>query len=135
MPSDVKEATIKPDDFQIAEKAVKYHGITQESALQNGRCLANVLDDFMRDVSMYCSLGAQLCAHHFEFDAGIIKAELQRCGSDANLVEWERIARNGYCSWNPDAGRWLRQCAGKDFGLSTTKNVLGFPGAMGSLGL
>ena len=131
----VKSALIQPRGFEIAEKAIAHHHITQDIALEHGRPLASVLEEFMRDVSQACSRGVRVCAHQLEFDAGVIDQELQRCGLESLRLEWARLARCGYCTMNPEAGRWLLQCAGQETGLETTKHILGLVRTMGLLGL
>ena len=126
---------VQPKDFEIAERAKACHGITQEHALQQGRPLINVLEEFMHDVLQAVSKGGRLCAHQFEFDAGVIEQELRRCGLHDLEAEWRRIARCGYCTMNPEVGRWLKQNAGHDTGPETKQHTLGLTYTMRLLGL
>lgn len=130
-----KSSLIKPQDFQITEKARGCHGITQEAALQNGRPLADVLGEFMRDVSQACARGGRICAHQLEFDAGVVDEELRRCGLLDLQATWGRIARSGYCTMNPPVGRWLKQCSGHDVGPENKQHTLGLTYMARLLGL
>ena len=62
----VKTALIQPSDFTIAEKATKYHGISHNYAIQEGRPLQEVLKEFMVDVLEAQARGGRLCAHQLE---------------------------------------------------------------------
>jgi len=120
-----KSARVKPDGFCISSEAFKFHGISNEEA-HRGSDLADVLQEFMEDVISVSVKGARLCAHHLEFDAGIISEELTRCGMEELQKHWMGIATNkGYCTMNPDAGRWIWQCLGRDVGPTTTQHVKG----------
>ena len=61
----------------------------------------------MEDVKSAVSRGARVCAHHLEFDAGILLREFRRCGLEAHAAAWEQIAARGYCTMNPELGSWL----------------------------
>ena len=65
-----KSSLIQPQGFQITAKAQGCHGITQEAALQNGRPLADVLEEFMRDVCQACSRGGRVCARRLPGEDG-----------------------------------------------------------------
>eukprot|EP00973_Karenia_brevis_P009794 1323001-Karenia_brevis.AAC.1 len=131
----VKNAVIQPHGFLISDRASAVHGITHKDASTNGRQLAVVLDEFMRDVSESVLRGGRVCAHQLEFDAGVIACELQRCGLDKLHGEWLRIARCGYCTMNPHAGRWLLMRAGQDVGPETKQHTLGLIRTLHLLGL
>jgi DNA polymerase III epsilon subunit-like protein len=131
----VKSALIQPQGYEISKKASDHHKITQDIALQNGRPLADVLTDFMIDVSQAHSRSARICAHHLEFDAGLVDEELRRCGLSALREEWVHMARSGYCTMNPEVSRWLKQCAGEDVGAETKKHMLGLIRTTKELGL
>lgn len=130
-----KSSLIQPQGFQITEKAKGWHGIAQKEALQNGRPLADVLEEFMRDVSQACARGGRVCAHQLEFDAGVVDEELARCGLHDLRARWGRIAQSGYCTMNPQVGRWLKQCAGHDVGPETKQHILGLTYTTRLLGL
>eukprot|EP00973_Karenia_brevis_P070229 9761275-Karenia_brevis.AAC.3 len=131
----VKTAIIQPHGFRISDRATDCHGIAHEDASNDGQLLADVLVDFMRDVSEAVLLGGRVCAHQLEFDAGVIATELQRCGLDELHSHWLRIARRGYCTMNPDAGRWLLMRAGHDVGPETKQHTLGLIRTLQILGL
>ena len=131
----LKSSLIRPEDFQISDKANACHSITQENARQNGRPLAEVLEEFMRDISQAHSQGGRICAHQLEFDAGVIDQELHRCGMHTHRSTWQRIARDGYCTMNPQVGRWLKECAGHDVGAESKQHILGLTYTMRLLGL
>ena len=46
----VNEHIVQPSDFQISTKAAHYHGISHHWAMQNGRPLREVLEEFMNDM-------------------------------------------------------------------------------------
>ena len=81
--------------------------------------------------------GSVVCAHHFEFDAGVILRELRRCGLDELAASWGRIAKSGYCTMNRDLGGWMlpqvcedeqRYLIGNDFlSLKTVSKALRIP--------
>ena len=97
---------IKPDDFTITSDATKFHKITNAEAVEYGRPLPDVLDEFMADVMAECKSTGQVCAHHLEFDAGIILRELRRVGREDLAAEWALIAKAGHCTMNRDLGGW-----------------------------
>ena len=130
-----KSALIQPQGYEISRKATDYHKITQDIALQNGRALADVLKEFMTDISQAHARGGRICAHHLEFDAGLVDEELRRCGLSTLREEWAHMARGGYCTMNPEVSRWLKQCAGEDVGAETKKHMLGLIRTTQELGL
>jgi len=102
-----KSYYIRPTDFTITPEAYRKHKITQEYALENGRPLAVTLGELMTDIHPARLRGARLCAHHLEFDAGIILRELQRCALPDEAAAWEALAHGGYCTMNADLGGWV----------------------------
>ena len=131
----IKNALIQPHGYEISDRACAFHGISQQHAMENGRTLTDALTEFMRDVSQAVSCGGRVCAHQLEFDAGVIAEELQRCGLDDLRTEWIRIAKSGYCTMNPDAGRWVLQSAGQDVGPETKQHTLGLVRMLRLLGV
>ncbi len=117
-----KERLVKPDGFEIAPRASAYHGITHQRAMEEGQALRGVLEEFLGDVAAAVERGGRVVAHHLEFDAGVISTELERCGLGSLRREWGRFVRTGFCTMDPDVGRWVRSCNGKDPGPSTAKN-------------
>lgn len=66
-PTIVKQFLVKPCGYEVSEKATKNcHGITHERAVREGRDLAWVLQEFMKDVSEACAQGGRVCAHQLE---------------------------------------------------------------------
>ena len=119
----VKECVVQPTDFQISEKATRYHGISHEWAMQNGRPLRKVLEEFMKDIINVYDQGGRIVVHHLEFDCGVIGRELQRAElSYANV--WHRVASSGMCTMDPYIGAWLRQCCGEEVWPGASKNTL-----------
>jgi DNA polymerase III epsilon subunit-like protein len=107
-PREIKKSYyIRPTDFTITPEAHRKHKITQAFALEHGRPLAEALEKFMTDINPARLRWARLCAHHLEFDAGIILRELQRCVLPDEAAAWEALAHGGYCTMNADLGGWV----------------------------
>jgi len=122
----VKSSFILPNNFQMEEKATMFHGIAQTKLLTEGRSLAEVMQEFMTDVREACKGDCRLVAHQLEFDAGVIQEELRRLGFESLRAEWERCVRqHGYCTMNPEVGRWLRLCHGEQLSSPHAPHVLG----------
>lgn len=105
-----KSHVVRPDGFDISERATRVHGISTATAAKDGCDLADILQLFITDVLQACANGAKICAHQFEFDAGVIAAELQRLGMLDLRSQWMKLARShGFCTMNPTLGRWLME--------------------------
>ncbi len=65
----VKEYIILPEDFQISEKAAKYHGICESKATSYGKPLREVLNEFIVDVRGAVAKGGRVVAHNLESKA------------------------------------------------------------------
>ena len=113
-PRKVKNYYIKPADFVVTPAATRFHGITHDFAVQRGHPLDQVLMELMEDAETAHNRGARLCAHHLEFDAGIILHELQNCLGGQAASAWTRIAMGGYCTMNADLGGWALPRLSKD---------------------
>jgi len=124
-----KAFLIKPDGFEISKAAADYHKITNAMAMEEGRELTDVLQEFMQDVLDTCLRGGRVVAHQIEFDAGIIFQELGRCGLSELQAKWARIARinNGtsFCTMDPWVGRWIWEEMGRDPGPKTKMHARG----------
>ena len=120
-----KKRLVRPRDFVISQKATKFHRISQEAAANSGQPLEDVLGEFMRDVIESDRRHGRVVAHNLEFDAGILLRELNRCGLVDLASTWTSIARKGFCTMSPVAGRWLRQACGEEVGAETAKHTLG----------
>ena len=136
----VKSVLIKPVEYVVGLKATAYHGLAQSTVDSDGQSLAIALSVFVTDVVDAVSQGARLCAHGLEFDAGLVDAELQRCGLVELRETWRQISREGYCTMNPDLGRWLQQNAGLDVGpeqdwTGRRKHLIGLVATMRALDL
>jgi DNA polymerase-3 subunit epsilon len=55
---------VKPEGYTIPEESSRVHGITTETALQQGLPLKTVLGEFLQS----CSLAGLLVAHNLSFD-------------------------------------------------------------------
>ncbi len=108
----VKQRLVKPDHFDITLAATGLHGITQDKAL-TGRPLREVLVEMMGDV-MDASARAEgrICAHHLEFDGGIVAAELERTELHDLLRAWKEAVARGICSMQPCIASWVRSMLG-----------------------
>ena len=118
-----KERTIKPEGFAITEKASKFHGITNETA-QQGVSLREAMVEFMGDIQQAAQQGGRVVIHHLEFDAGLIANELVNAGLEDLMEAWVEIAKKGFCTMDPDVGKWLQACKGRDFQEFESNNVL-----------
>ena len=119
-----KSYLVKPVGFVITEGVTEIHKIAHDDALCKGSPLAEVLQEFMQDVRGAVERNGRVIAHQIEFDAGIILRELRRCGMDDQCREWATIARNGFCTMSPVAGRWLREACGLEAGAPTSQPCL-----------
>ena len=119
-----KSYLVKPVGFVITVGVTEIHKIAHDDALRNGRPLAEVLQEFMQDVREAVERNGRVIAHQIEFDAGIILRELRRCGMDDHCREWAAIARKGFCTMSPVAGRWLREACGLEVGAPTSQHCL-----------
>ena len=63
---------VRPDGFEVADKATNFHKFSHEHVECEGRPLADVLREFMVDVKTACAAGGRVAAHQLEFDAGVI---------------------------------------------------------------
>ena len=78
---------IRPEGYTIPFNAVQVHGISTERALQEGKELKGVLEQFraMVETSNY------LCGHNIEFDINIIGAEFLRCGLENPFIGKQQL--------------------------------------------
>jgi len=119
-----KESIVRPEGFIIPEESSKVHGITTEIALERGK----KLDDIMQDFSSEINGSDFLVAHNMNFDEKIVGAEFIRSGISSKLFEIERICTMvssiDFCripSNNKNGYKWPRlselhiKLFGKDF--------------------
>ena len=111
--ADHDELIVQPDGFEISHKAAKFHGVTTERAHREGLPLATVLERFMEVVTRAHDQGGRLVVHHLEFDAGIIDRELANSGLEQWRPTWGPIARQSFCTMDPDVGMWIQMCRGR----------------------
>ena len=110
----VKQRFVRPAQFDITSAATGLHGITQDRAL-TGRPLREVLEEMMADVMDASARGeVQICAHHLEFDGGVIAAELERAGLHDLRRAWKEAVARGFCSMQPCVASWVRSMLGAD---------------------
>ena len=101
------EYIVKPEGFVIPKDAAKIHGITTESALQNGVALSSVLAEAVAAINK----ASVLVAHNMKFDEKILGAEFLR-GGHPNLVEAKErrctmLAATDYCCLpGPHGYKW-----------------------------
>lgn len=83
------EVLVYPDGYEIPQEATKIHGISTESARQNGVPLAVV----MQSLSVALAEAHTIIGHNVQFDLGAIKAALHKT-STPNPLQDQRI----YCT-------------------------------------
>ena len=99
--------------FEISQKAAKFHGVTTEQTHNEGPPLATFLERFMEVVTRAHERGGRLVVHDLEFDAGIIDREFANSGLERRRPTWGTIARQGFCTMDPDVGMWIQMCRGR----------------------
>ena len=111
------ELVVQPQGFEVASKAAKLHGVTTERAWKEGLPLNVVLERFMRSVHSAHERGGRVVIHHLEFDAGIIDRELINSGLERWRPIWRKIAQQGFCTMDPDVGKWIQMSRGRVFDI------------------
>ena len=115
-----KSYLVRPDGFEIQQRAVDFHKISNERAGTEGVSLKEALSAFMEDAVAAYDGGGKIVAHQIEWDGGVIYEELGRCGLTALQSKWaSMITTAGFCTMAPHIGRWLLRCCGKEVGPST----------------
>ena len=66
---DTFDAVVFPDNFQISEKSIEVHGITQEHAEKVGRPFTEVFTDFVKFIGPRTTT---LVAHNAKFDTSVL---------------------------------------------------------------
>ena len=59
-----------------------------------------------------------------EFDAGIVDKELVNAGLEHWRPVWHVIAKEGFCTMDPDVGKWIQTCRGRVFDLDGNSNAV-----------
>ena len=101
------------DDFEVKAEGAAKHGVTQAFVKEHGLPLGLTLKEFVASAQEAFTRGARLAAHQIEFDAGVIAAELQRCGLREELEFWDKAVRGGICTMDPLLGNWIRDQIGE----------------------
>ena len=80
---------IKPDGFDIPSSSVDIHGITFDYAMKNGVGIAEVIEKFLKDLSL-CKY---VVGHNIKFDQNILSAQLYRMNMN---IDWNKF--NSICT-------------------------------------
>jgi DNA polymerase III epsilon subunit-like protein len=75
---------VRPEGFRIPADATRIHGISHARALQEGRDLADVLDEFLEAA---CAAATTLVAHNFDYDRNVVAGELIRMRKPLGFLE------------------------------------------------
>ena len=118
------EVIVRPDGFEIAKKAADLHGITTQRAMAEGLPLATVMDQFMTVMHRTHKRGGCVVIHNLEFDAGIVDKELVTAGLEHWRPVWHVIAKEGFCTMDPDIGKWIQMCRGRVRDASQDSNAV-----------
>ena len=108
----IKCRFVKPEEFVITPEATSKHKITQKHAMIYGLPLGEVLREMFSDIKGAHAEGGRLCAHHLEFDAGMLAAAMSSIGFTDMLAQWEAIVRDGICTMDPNIASWVRSTMG-----------------------
>lgn len=80
---------LKPDGFDIPSSSVDIHGITFDYAMKNGVGIAEVIEKFLKDLSL-CKY---VVGHNIKFDQNILSAQLYRMNMN---IDWNKF--NSICT-------------------------------------
>ena len=111
----IKSRFVKPEEFVITPEATAKHNITQKHAMIYGLPLGDVLHEMFSDIKDAHAKGGRVCAHHLEFDGGMLAAAMSSMGFTDMLVEWKAIVRDGICSMDPSIASWVRSTMGGEY--------------------
>ena len=109
----VKQRLVKPDGFAIDPAATAKHGISHARALAEGCQLADVMAEFLHDLTNASKEGGRLVAHNLTFDGELVSLEMQRCGMDEGRETLHRLLREGVCTMSPAICHWVREMTGE----------------------
>jgi len=115
---------IRPSGFEISAKGAACHGITQSDALNVGVPLREALMEFMGAMQRVADSGGRVVIHHLEFDAGIIARELYNTELENFLPLWRDVARQGFCTMDPEVCGWAQACHGRVFQPHESDNIM-----------
>ena len=109
------EIIVQPQEFEISTKAANFHGVSNRRAWEEGTPLNAALETFMITMQRAHEQGGR-----------IIDKELSRTGLERWRPIWHDIARRGFCTMDPDVGRWIQMCRGRVFDVTQDSvNVMG----------
>jgi DNA polymerase III epsilon subunit-like protein len=83
---DTFDAIVQPDNFQISEKSIEVHGITQEHAEKVGRPFTEVFTDFVKFIGPRTTT---LVMHNANFDTSVLRSEILR--HNLNIALFDHI--------------------------------------------
>ena len=63
-------------------------------------------------IQSICRAEGRICAHHLEFDGGIVAAELERAELHDLRRAWKEAVARGLCSMQPCIASWVRSMLG-----------------------
>ena len=88
------------DAPDCSAKATKYHGLTNEQLAREGIPIAEAMEQFGAELRKLEAAGGKLIAHNLEFDAGILRAELEGLGDEfaETTDRFCRLAKDGVCT-------------------------------------
>ena len=110
-------------------KATNYHGLTDEQLTREGIPIAEAMKQFGAELRKLDAAGGKLIAHHLEFDAGILRAELELLGDEfaGTTALLRSLAKDGVCTleWakNYLVGVGKLDTACEPFGIDTTSTM------------
>ena len=98
---------VKPDGFSIPKEVSKIHGITNERALEEGKSIVYVLQQF----DLLIEQADYIVAHNMSFDEKIVGAEFLRLGMENSIQSKSKIctmqATTNFCKLNGPYGyKW-----------------------------
>lgn len=96
---DIKDYIIKPDGWTM-NGSERFHGITQERALEEGVDIKEVLENYKNDINNKC---LKIVCHNVNFDLRVIKSELLRADMEINDIDAYCTMKESvnYCKISP----------------------------------
>ena len=101
------ERCIRPDGWEISQKATKYTNITQERLVQEGTPLRDVLVEFLQDLGNVIGQSGKVVAHNLSYDGCTVHRELQREGLQVNI--FEEAMKRGIRTTQPNVPKWCKK--------------------------
>jgi len=81
------EFLIRPNNFEIPEKSIKIHGITNEKALMDGVDI----DIVLKKITEVFKKSKYVVAHNLYFDESVLKGEFERLGLSSPFINKTKI--------------------------------------------